>query len=143
MIVKNAVGEKYEVIPHVFFPTHRKRISRLLTFFADNLEKRDIYYSILTKSLFRLYTNTKVDILNLYAEREEKTTKLKEIRKLQGDQHQSRMLYGRNAKREGLDEMVVLVKNRLLEITEELRCAKIREKRLRENLRIMEEEKPW
>lgn len=117
MIVKNAAGEKHDIVFHHFFPTNRKRITKMLNFISDNLDKRDKYYGIMMKYLTSRYIAADYEIEVLKAERQ--------------------------AKNRALEETIMLIERRKMEITLELSAAKHLKDQLKINTQLMVEVKPW
>ena len=144
MRLKNAAGEKREVVFHEFFPTNRKRVQRLLEFIADNTEKRDKYYEIISQYVIRRYMATDYEIAVLTAEKAEKRNRLHALRHRQTSCSKPRWTDPRsNPEYQALEHEAELVKRRLKEITAELQGARIRKQKLLQNVHDLTEVKPW
>lgn len=145
MIVKNAAGEKREIVFHFFFPANQKQIARVLNFISDNTAKRDAYFGIMMRYLTRRYIACDYEIETLYAEREAKSHKLRNIRKAQSELRKS--WWTTNSamceKFAALEDTAKRIKMRQTEITAEINEAKHLKERLKLNIQTMPEVKPW
>lgn len=145
MIVKNAAGEKREIVFHFFFPANQKQIARVLNFVSDNTTKRDAYFGIMMRYLTRRYIACDYEIETLYAEREAKSRKLHSIRKAQSELRKSWWTTNSAAceKVAALEDTAKRIKMRQTEITAEINEAKHLKERLKLNIQTMPEVKPW
>lgn len=145
MIVKNAAGEKREIVFHFFFPANQKQIARVLNFVSDNTAKRDAYFGIMMRYLTRRYIACDYEIESLYAEREAKSRKLRSIRKAQSELRKSWWTTNSATceKFAALDDTAKRIKMRQTEITAEINEAKHLKERLKLNIQTMPEVKPW
>ena len=162
MIVKNAAGEKREIVFHFFFPANQKQIARVLNFVSDNTAKRDAYFGIMMRYLTRRYIACDYEIETLYAEREAKSHKLRSVRKAQAEReaksHKLRSVRKAQAelrkswwttnsatceKFAALEDTAKRIKMRQTEITAEINEAKHLKERLKLNIQTMPEVKPW
>lgn len=129
----------------MFFPATRPQIEKLLTFVADNYNKRDVYFTVIMRYLTETYIATGCGIDELYAERKAKSDRLRCIRRELAalsntwwSAHSYRREY-----LEGLEDAAQQIKQRQREITGELFEAKLRSNRLEQNIKWMMEVKPW
>lgn len=145
MIVKNAAGEKREIVFHFFFPANQKQIARVLNFVSDNTAKRDAYFGIMMRYLTRRYIACDYEIETLYAEREAKSRKLRSIRKAQSELRKSWWTTNSATceKFAALEDTANRIKMRQTEITAEINEAKHLKERLKLNIQTMPEVKPW
>lgn len=146
MIVKNAAGENHDIIFHHFFPTNRKRIAKLLSFISDNLDKRDKYYGIMMKYLTSRYIAADYEIEVLKAERQAKNRALHEAHVQQANLRKRAKWMSASTfrdKNRALEETIMLIERRKLEITLELSATKHLKDRLKINTQLMVEVKPW
>lgn len=145
MIVKNATGEKREIVFHFFFPANQKQIARVLNFVSDNTAKRDAYFGIMMRYLTRRYIACDYEIETLYAEREAKSHKLRSIRKAQSELRKSWWTTNSATceKFAALEDTAKRIKMRQTEITAEINEAKHLKERLKLNIQTMPEVKPW
>ena len=156
MIVKNAAGEKREIVFHFFFPANQKQIARVLNFVSDNTAKRDAYFGIMMRYLTRRYIACDYEIETLYAEREAKSRKLRSIRKAQSRKLRSirkaqselrKSWWTTNSaaceKFAALEDTAKRIKMRQTEITAEINEAKHLKERLKLNIQTIPEVKPW
>ena len=145
MIVKNAAGEKREIVFHFFFPANQKQIARVLNFVSDNTAKRDAYFGIMMRYLTRRYIACDYEIEALYAEREAKSSRLRSIRKVQSELRKSRWTTNSATceKFAALEDTATRIKMRQTEITAEVNEAKHLKERLKLNIQMMPEVKPW
>lgn len=145
MIVKNAAGEKREIVFHFFFPANQKQIARVLNFVSDNTAKRDAYFGITMRYLTRRYIACDYEIETLYAEREAKSHKLRNIRKAQSELRKSWWTTNSATceKFAALEDTAKRIKMRQTEITAEINEAKHLKERLKLNIQTMPEVKPW
>lgn len=145
MIVKNAAGEKREIVFHFFFPANQKQIARVLNFVSDNTAKRDAYFGIMMRYLTRRYIACDYEIETLYAEREAKSHKLRNIRKAQSELRKSWWTTNSATceKFAALEDTAKRIKMRQTEITAEINEAKHLKERLKLNIQTMPEVKPW
>lgn len=145
MIVKNAAGEKREIVFHFFFPANQKQIARVLNFVSDNTAKRDAYFGIMMRYLTRRYIACDYEIEALYAEREAKSSRLRSIRKAQSELRKSWWTTNRATceKFAALEDTAKRIKMRQTEITAEVNEAKHLKERLKLNIQMMPEVKPW
>lgn len=145
MIVKNAAGEKREIVFHFFFPANQKQIARVLNFVSDNTAKRDAYFGIMMRYLTRRYIACDYEIEALYAEREAKSSRLRSIRKAQSKLRKSWWTTNSATceKFAALEDTAKRIKMRQTEITAEVNEAKHLKERLKLNIQMMPEVKPW
>ena len=145
MIVKNAAGEKREIVFHFFFPANQKQIARVLNFVSDNTAKRDAYFGIMMRYLTRRYIACDYEIETLYAEREAKSHKLRSVRKAQAELRKSWWTTNSATceKFAALEDTAKRIKMRQTEITAEINEAKHLKERLKLNIQTMPEVKPW
>lgn len=145
MIVKNAAGEKREIVFHFFFPANQKQIARVLNFVSDNTAKRDAYFGIMMRYLTRRYIACDYEIETLYAEREAESHKLRSIRKAQSELRKS--CWTTNSATcenfAALEDTAKRIKMRQTEITAEINEAKHLKERLKLNIQTIPEVKPW
>ena len=145
MIVKNAAGEKREIVFHFFFPANQKQIARVLNFVSDNTAKRDAYFGIMMRYLTRRYITCDYEIETLYAEREDKSHKLRSIREAQSKLRKSWWTTNSATceKFAALEDTAKRIKMRQTEITAEINEAKHLKERLKLDIQTMPEVKPW